>query len=111
MTRIPARDSGARRADGDLERLVADHDAVVLYQDGHHDLPGVPGRAGFATFAPELWVWSDALVRCDYFGDALGVFAKPGVTTLDGPGGRVDAAEIARQLESAAPGQIHCATG
>lgn len=63
---------------------------------------GVPGRAAFASLVPRSSSDARLVVRCEYFGDALGVFAV-------GPDlGSVWAQQIADQIETAAKRHAVC---
>jgi len=87
------------------ERLVATAPAVVVYQSGNDALVAPPTAGDFSSFTDVRGMWPSAVLRCLWFGDALGVFTKSGNAE------RLRAADLGRQLEAVDPGRVRCEPG
>lgn len=83
--------------------LVSQHDLVVAFQHRPFSSQRIATPTEFTESAAALETFSLMVVGCSFHGEALGVFAQPGV----GPT-RSGAEAIADRIEGLAPDRIRC---
>jgi mannosyltransferase len=89
-----------------FEALLDSNEAVLIYQQRRDGGSAVPDPEEFTQTEEVRATFSEPVVLCEWFGDALGVFAKPGTITDS-----ADAAAAAAALEGVDADRIDCVAG